>query len=52
VTLGLVSAKAITIKGGLDAIYLDYVSATSMTTVKGSVNVRQGRLSVQRLNVR
>ena len=52
VTLGLNKAKTVTIIGGLDKTYLDYVSTTSMTTVKGPVNIRQGLLNVQRLNVR
>jgi uncharacterized repeat protein (TIGR01451 family) len=52
VTLGLLLPTAITIMGGLDPTYLAYVSPTSVTTVKGPLAIKQGRLNVQRLKIR
>jgi len=51
VTLGLLTAKTITIKGGYQLGTTSYDTVTGMTAVRGPLAIRQGRLNLQRVQV-
>lgn len=50
-SLGMVSAKTVTLKGGYKLDDASYTVITGMTTVKGPLKIQQGRLNVQRLKI-
>ena len=50
VTVGKVSAKTITLKGGYDDT--GFTTNTGMTSVQGPLTIRSGTLIVERLTVR